>query len=99
MWQALSTHRSRFALIRAAPREGQPHLCRLYAILKSVAPEAEEAIKWGTPLLRGAPIPVRFLRAQSAPQLRANRGGVGAISQGTGKAQDYQGHPSGSLQQ
>ena len=31
--------------IQAAPREGQPHLRRLYAILKSVAPEAEEAIK------------------------------------------------------
>ena len=26
--------------IRAAPREGQPHLRRLYKILKSVAPEA-----------------------------------------------------------
>ena len=35
--------------IRAAPREGQPHLRRLYTILKSVAPEAEETIKWGTP--------------------------------------------------
>ncbi len=33
--------------IQAAPREGQPHLRRLYAILKSVAPEAAEAIKWG----------------------------------------------------
>ena len=38
--------------IRAAPREGQPHLRRLYAILKSVAPEAEETIKWGTSLRR-----------------------------------------------
>jgi hypothetical protein len=37
--------------IRAAPREGQPHLRRLYAILKSVAPEAEEAIKSETPSL------------------------------------------------
>jgi uncharacterized protein YdhG (YjbR/CyaY superfamily) len=35
--------------IRAAPREGRPHLRRLYAILKSIAPEAEEAIKWGQP--------------------------------------------------
>ena len=35
--------------IQAAPSEGQPHLRRLYAILKSVAPEAEEAIKWETP--------------------------------------------------
>ena len=37
--------------IRAAPREGQPHLRRLYALLKSVAPEAEEAIK---PLASGS---------------------------------------------
>jgi uncharacterized protein YdhG (YjbR/CyaY superfamily) len=37
------------AYIRAAPREGRPHLRRLYAILKSVAPKAQEAIKWGTP--------------------------------------------------
>jgi uncharacterized protein YdhG (YjbR/CyaY superfamily) len=45
--------------IRAAPREGQPHLRRLYAILKSVAPEAEETIKWGTPFF----IEPRFLFA------------------------------------
>ena len=35
--------------IRSAPREGQPHLRKLYAILKSVAPKAQEAIKWGAP--------------------------------------------------
>jgi len=35
--------------IQAAPREAHPHLRRLYAILKSVAPEAEETIKWGVP--------------------------------------------------
>lgn len=35
--------------IRAVPLKGQPHLPRLYEILRSVAPEAEEAIKWGTP--------------------------------------------------
>src|SRR5678815_4503249 len=35
--------------IRAAPRQAQPHLRRLYAILKRVAPDADEAIKWGTP--------------------------------------------------
>lgn len=49
--------------IRAAPREGQPHLRRLYAVLKSVAPEAEEAIKWGTPFFVEPP---RFLFAFSA---------------------------------
>ena len=48
--------------IRAAPREGQPHLRRLYAILKSVAPEAEEAIKWGIPFF----VEPRFLFAFSA---------------------------------
>lgn len=48
--------------IRAAPREGQPHLRRLYALLKSIAPEAEEAIKWGTPFF----VEPRFLFAFSA---------------------------------
>lgn len=48
--------------IRAAPREGQPHLRQMYAILKSVAPEAEEAIKWGTPFF----VEPRFLFAFSA---------------------------------
>ena len=48
--------------IQAAPREGQPHLLRLYAILKSVAPEAKEAIKWGTPFF----VEPRFLFAFSA---------------------------------
>jgi uncharacterized protein YdhG (YjbR/CyaY superfamily) len=48
--------------IRAAPREGQPHLRRLYAILKRVAPDAEEAIKWGNPFF----VEPRFLFAFSA---------------------------------
>ena len=48
--------------IRAAPREGQPHLRRLYAILKRAAPEAEEAIKWGTPFF----VEPRFVFAFSA---------------------------------
>ncbi len=48
--------------IRAAPREGQPHLRRLYAILKRAAPEAEEVIKWGTPFF----VEPRFLFAFSA---------------------------------
>ncbi len=50
------------AYIRAAPREGQPHLRRLYAILKSVAPAAEEVIKWGTPFF----VEPRFVFAFSA---------------------------------
>ena len=48
--------------IRAAPREAQPHLRRLYSILKSVAPEARELIKWGTPFF----VEPRFLFAFSA---------------------------------
>lgn len=48
--------------IRAAPREGQPHLRRLHAILKSVAPKAEETIKWGNPFF----VEPRFLFAFSA---------------------------------
>ena len=48
--------------IAAAPAAGQPHLRRLYAILKSVAPQAQEAIKWGTPFF----IEPRFLFAFSA---------------------------------
>jgi uncharacterized protein YdhG (YjbR/CyaY superfamily) len=54
--------------IRAAPREGQPHLRRLYAILKSVAPEAEEAIKWGTPFF----VEPRFVFAFSAHREHCN---------------------------
>ncbi|MGY0798827.1 iron chaperone [Lysobacter sp. A286] len=48
--------------IKAAPPEGQPHLRRLYAILKSAAPEAEEAIKWGNPFF----VEPRFVFAFSA---------------------------------
>jgi uncharacterized protein YdhG (YjbR/CyaY superfamily) len=54
--------------IRGAPRDGQPHLRRLYAILKSVAPEAEEAIKWGTPFF----VEPRFLFAFSAHKAHLN---------------------------
>ena len=54
--------------IRAAPREGQPHLRRLYAILKSVAPEAEEVIKWGMPFF----VEPRFVFAFSAHKAHCN---------------------------
>jgi len=54
--------------IRAAPREGQPHLRKLYAILKSVAPKAEEVIKWGTPFF----VEPRFLFAFSAHKSHCN---------------------------
>jgi uncharacterized protein YdhG (YjbR/CyaY superfamily) len=48
--------------IQAAPREGQPHLRRLYAILKKSAPKAKQVIKWGNPFF----IEPRFLFAFSA---------------------------------
>jgi len=48
--------------IAAAPAAGQPHLRQLYAILKSVAPQAQEAIKWGTPFF----VEPRFVFAFSA---------------------------------
>lgn len=48
--------------IQAAPTEGQVHLLQLYELLKSVAPRAEEAIKWGTPFF----VEPRFLFAFSA---------------------------------
>lgn len=48
--------------IKAAPKEGQPHLRQLYAILKSVAPKAEETIKWNTPFF----VEPRFVFAFSA---------------------------------
>ena len=48
--------------IHAAPEAGQPLLLQLYAILKNVAPDAQEAIKWGTPFF----VEPRFLFAFSA---------------------------------
>lgn len=54
--------------IEAAPPAGQPHLRRLYALLQQVAPEAEEAIKWGTPFF----VEPRFLFAFSAHKAHLN---------------------------
>jgi uncharacterized protein YdhG (YjbR/CyaY superfamily) len=54
--------------IRAAPREAQPHLRRLHAILKSVAPKAQETIKWGNPFF----VEPRFLFAFSAHKAHCN---------------------------
>jgi uncharacterized protein YdhG (YjbR/CyaY superfamily) len=48
--------------IAKAPPEGRAHLERLYALLKSVAPDAQEAIKWGMPFF----VEPRFLFSFSA---------------------------------
>jgi uncharacterized protein YdhG (YjbR/CyaY superfamily) len=45
------------AYIKAAPRAGQTHLRRLHALLESVAPHAQQVIKWNTPFF----IEPRFL--------------------------------------
>ena len=54
--------------IEAAPAAGHPVLKELYAILKQAAPEAEEAIKWGTPFF----IEPRFVCAFSAHKAHAS---------------------------
>lgn len=54
--------------IAAAPPAGQPHLRQLYALLKRVAPKAEETIKWGNPFF----IEPRFLFAFSAHKAHLN---------------------------
>ena len=54
--------------IQAASPESQPHLRKLYLILKSVAPEAEEAIKWGVPFF----VEPRFLFSFSAHKAHCN---------------------------
>ena len=48
--------------IKAAPPVGQPHLRKLYAILKKAAPKAKAAIKWGNTIL----VDSRFVYAFSA---------------------------------
>jgi uncharacterized protein YdhG (YjbR/CyaY superfamily) len=61
--------------IEAAPPEGRPHLHRLYPILKGVAPEADEAIKWGTPFF----VEPRFLFAFSAHKAHCNFAPTAAV--------------------
>ncbi len=36
--------------IEAAPPEARPHLRQMHRILKSVAPDGTEAVKWGVPV-------------------------------------------------
>jgi len=80
--------------IQAAPREGQPHLRRLYAILKSVAPEAEEGIKWGTPFF----VEPRFLFAFSAHKAHCNFAPTAAALKAFRKQLEEHKTTKGSLQ-
>ncbi len=54
--------------IEAAPPAAHDHLHQLRAILKSVAPHAEETIKWGTPFF----IEPRYLFSFSAHKNHCN---------------------------
>jgi uncharacterized protein YdhG (YjbR/CyaY superfamily) len=54
--------------IAAAPKAGQPHLKRLRTILREVAPDAEEVIKWNTPFY----VEPRFLFSFSANKAHLN---------------------------
>lgn len=54
--------------IEAAPTGGQPHLRKLREILKSVAPEAEETIKWNAPFY----VEPRYLFSFSAFKTHCN---------------------------
>ena len=54
--------------IDAAPSAAQAHLRHLYAILKDVAPNADEAIKWGIPFF----VEPRFLFAFAAYKQHLN---------------------------
>lgn len=54
--------------IFAAPNEALTHVRKLRKILQSVAPEAQEVIKWGTPFF----VEPRFLFAYSAHKSHMN---------------------------
>lgn len=60
--------------ILAAPPAGQPHLRQLHALLKEMAPNAEETIKWGTPFF----VEPRFLFAFSAHKAHCSLAPVAA---------------------
>jgi uncharacterized protein YdhG (YjbR/CyaY superfamily) len=54
--------------IEAAPREAQPMLGEIRSILKGVAPDATETLKWGSPVLEEK----RILFAYSAHKAHLN---------------------------
>lgn len=74
------------AYIQAAPPEARPHLRQLRAILKSVAPEADEVIKWGNPFF----VEPRFLFAYSAHKAHVSFAPTGAALKAFSK--ELQGH-------
>jgi len=51
--------------IEAAPKEAQEKLRELHAILKEVAPDAREAVKWGSPVFEEGRILFSFAAYKS----------------------------------
>ena len=80
--------------IHAAPGVAKPHLRGLYAILKSVAPDAQEAIKWGNPFF----IDPRFLFAFSAHKAHCNFAPTAAALKAFRKQLEEHKTTKGSLQ-
>ncbi|MET0545874.1 MAG: DUF1801 domain-containing protein [Caulobacterales bacterium] len=81
--------------IEAAPEAGRPHLRKLHALLKSVAPKAQEEIKWNTPFF----VEPRFLFAFSAH--KAHLGFVATLADLEAfrkELGDYKTTPKGILQ-
>lgn len=73
--------------IDSAVPQGKHHLSELYAILKSVAPQAEEAIKWGQPFF----VEPRFLFAFSAYKMHAGfTASIDALEPVRDKLQGYE---------
>jgi len=62
--------------IRAAPKEAQPKLREIRAILKSVAPKAKEALKWGSPVLEEKRILFAFSAFKSHLNFMPTRSGL-----------------------
>lgn len=54
--------------IAAAPEQGQKHVKEIRAILKEIAPDAKEVLKWGQPVFEGK----RILFAFSAHKAHLN---------------------------
>jgi uncharacterized protein YdhG (YjbR/CyaY superfamily) len=79
--------------IAAAPKPGQKHLRAVYAILKSVAPNAKQSLKWRTPVFEERRIlfafaafkshlnfmPTASVLRQFAKELRTFKTGKGSI--------------------
>lgn len=73
--------------IAAAPKAGQPHLRRVRAILREVAPDAREVIKWNTPFF----VEPRFLFSYAANKAHLSLTvGQGVLAEFADKIGDYE---------